>query len=287
MKSVTVLHGGALVRRYELGYGDEAHPTLRSVVLVGRDGKTRLPASSFEYTKGELETAGRNVVTMQNAPGQTPADSNVAIADLDGDALPDLLVGIAGHFRSYINHDGVRWNDATSWGSARFPSVSLENGVQLADLDADGAPDLVVKSGKDSFRYFPSPSGARFEAPVSIASAPGFSFEDEDVRVADMDGDRRADVIVTTEAGIAVAYNRTAPTSRSRPWWASCERRQRCRFSDGHTALCDVNGDRVLDFCYLRSSGMTYWLGRGSGPSSAARPGVPEFDRRRRTASTI
>src|SRR5699024_2498244 len=52
------------------------------------------------------------------------------------------------------------------------------------------------------------------------------------------------------------------------------------RFGDGHTELCDVNGDRVLDLCYLRSAGLVYWLGRGRGVFEAAREasGVPSFD---------
>src|SRR5205823_1027726 len=40
LSAVTVRHGGVLVRRYDLSYGDETHPTLRSVTLVGRDGLT-------------------------------------------------------------------------------------------------------------------------------------------------------------------------------------------------------------------------------------------------------
>jgi hypothetical protein len=95
---------------------------------------------------------------MKQAPGQSPSDANAALADLDGDGLPDLLVGAASRFRSYVNRDGTTWDPPVDWGSAS-PSVSLSaNGVQLADVDADGAADLVVKSGTDTFRYFPSAS---------------------------------------------------------------------------------------------------------------------------------
>ncbi|MET0410732.1 MAG: toxin TcdB middle/N-terminal domain-containing protein, partial [Polyangiaceae bacterium] len=56
---------------------------------------------------------------------------------------------------------------------------------------------------------------------------------------------------------------------------------QRVRFADGPgTTLCDVNGDRLLDFCLLRSESLVYWLGRGRGRFEPARDasGVPAFD---------
>ncbi|HEX4476885.1 MAG TPA: toxin TcdB middle/N-terminal domain-containing protein [Polyangiaceae bacterium] len=279
LHAVEVLHGGALVRRYELAYADGAHPVLQSIQLVGRDGTSRLPASTFDYTEASL-TTGDQVVTMTNPPGRSPSDPDVTLADLDGDGLPDLLVGEAGQFRTYLNHDGKSWLSPLDWGSAS-PSVSLsETGVQLADLDADGAADLVVKSGTANFRYFPRPAATNFGAPVPIATVPSFSFEDPDVRLGDMDGDRRIDVVVTTEAGVAVGYNRDGTDWTEPVVTGVVDANTPVRFSDGQTSLCDVNGDRVLDLCSLHSGGMTYWLGRGRGVFQAgiAAQGVPSFD---------
>ena len=283
LHTVTVTHGGALVRRYELGYGSEAHPALRSVDLVGSDGITRMPDSRFDYTEAHLLATAAEVVTMRQPPGQSPSDANVALADLDGDGLPDLLVGAAGRFRSYINRDGKAWATPSDWGSAS-PSVSLSaSGVQLADVDADGAADLVVKSGNDSFRFFPGGQGARFAPPVTIKSVPGFTFEDPDVRIADMDGDRRVDVVVTTEAGVAVGYNLNG-ADWTEPVLVGPvvveDVAAPVRFSDGQTSLCDVNGDRMMDLCALHPGGMTYFLGRGRGvfEHGAAAVGVPDFD---------
>ncbi|HEX3593714.1 MAG TPA: FG-GAP-like repeat-containing protein, partial [Polyangiaceae bacterium] len=281
LKSVEVRHGGALVRRLELAYGKGLHPALSSVTLTGSDGKTTLPAARFDYTEATLTAAPDQVVTMKNAPGRSPASGDTALTDLDGDGLPDFLVAQAGRYRSYRNHDGARWLPPEDWSAKDSPSVSLGTvGVQLADLDADGAPDLVVKSDRDGFHYFPHLTGARFDAPVPIATVPAFTFEDPDVRLADMDGDRRTDAIVTTSAGVAIAYNESGTDFTEPAVVGRVDAAQELRFSDGHTELCDLNGDRVQDFCYLRSGGLTFWLGRGRGrfESGVEATGVPSFD---------
>ncbi|HEX8795236.1 MAG TPA: toxin TcdB middle/N-terminal domain-containing protein, partial [Polyangiaceae bacterium] len=279
MTAIEVRHGGALVRRYELTYGQDVHSRLASVTLVGRDGSSRLPALSLAYTPQSLKPT---TVAMQNAPGRTPGDPNVEISDLDGDGLPDLLVSLPGQYSSFLNQDGVSWQGEVDWDPSVSPSMALgETGVQLADLDGDGAIDLVAKSGTDDFRYFPGATATSFGAPVQIATVPGFTFEDPDVKLTDLDGDRRIDVIDTTADGIAIGYNLSGADWTVPQIVGQVDTRQALRFSDGgHTQLCDVNGDRVEDFCYLTPGSLAYWLGRGRGvfEPAATATGVPSFD---------
>ena len=192
-----------------------------------------------------------------------------------------MLVGEAGAYKSYVNHDGIAWKAAVSFGAQASPSFSLSAiGAQLADLDGDGAVDLVTKSGTAAFRYFPGKNEAEFGHSVAISTVPNFTFEDPDVRMADMDGDRRTDVVMTTESGLAIGYNLGGKDWTLPKTLGKVDARQPLRFSDGgNTQLCDVNGDRVEDFCYLRSQSLTYWLGRGRGTFEPARQarGVPEF----------
>ena len=281
LATVEVTHGGALVRRYELAYAAGVHSRLASVDLVGCDGTSRLPRLSLSYTEPSLAANGQ-IVTMTLPPGRTPADPNIEISDLDGDGLPDVLVTVAGQYRSYQNHDGLSWKPGVDWDASASPSVQLgSTGVQLADLDGDGAIDLVIKSGTSDFRYLPGNNATSFRQPVQIATVPNITFEDPDVRLADMDGDRRIDVVATTAAGLAIGYNLNGVDWTVPAIVGTVDRNQPLRFSDGgHTLLCDVNGDRVQDFCYLRSQSLVYWLGRGRGrfepPQTAM--GVPSWD---------
>ncbi|MFZ5895573.1 MAG: toxin TcdB middle/N-terminal domain-containing protein [Myxococcota bacterium] len=278
--SIEVTLGGDLVRRYTLGYAP-ARTLLTRIDMVGTDGMTALPPLTLGYTEATFATDGQTT-RMGYPPYWTPTDPKAALADLNGDGLPDLLVAEPGNFHTAINHDGVNWKPADDWGDTRSPSLSLATvGVGLADLDGDGAIDLYAKSGTDSFRYLPGRDAASFFDAVRFRTVPNFSFEDPDVRLADMDGDRRPDAVLTTEAGLAIGYNVNGADWKLPEVIGKVDREQALRFSDGgHTELCDVNGDRVLDFCYLRSQGMAYWLGRGRGVFEPAREAtwVPKFD---------
>src|SRR6185295_18257107 len=88
------------------------------------------------------------------------------------------------------------------------------------------------------------------------------------------------DAIVTTSAGIAIGYNDGGTDFTEPAVIGRIDPKQELRFSDGHTQLCDINGDRVQDVCYLRSEGLTYWLGRGRGrfEAGAEATDVPSFD---------
>ncbi len=277
---IDIERSGERVRQYRLGYSSDLHPQLARVEVVGADDRTTLPALSFDYTHSDLAGEG-HITSMLSPPGRSPGEPDVELADLNGDGLPDLLVGESTAYRTYVNHDGENWQDAQIWNHRDTPSVQLSSqGVQLADLDGDGAIDLVAKSGADSFRYLPGLTETRFASAVAIPNVPNFNFEDPEVRLADMDGDRRTDVVITTLAGLAIAYNLGGSDWTEPEVVTGSQALRGLRFSDGRTQLCDVNGDRVQDLCSLRSGALTYWLGRGRGRFDAERVarGVPEFE---------
>jgi hypothetical protein len=278
---IDVLRGKDTVRSYALTYNDsDGHSRLVKVHMTGTDGKTAMPDLSFEYTEASLAAAGQ-IMAMTTPPGRSTSDKDVTLADLNGDGLPDLLVGKAGAFISYLNHDGTSWKPSTAWATMDSPSVSLSStGVQLADIDGDGAVDLIIKSGTSDFRYLPAIDQQHFGAAIPITTVPNFTFEDPDVRLADMDGDRRTDVVITTAAGLAIGYNLSGKDWTVPQTIGVVDAKQTLRFSDGHTQICDINGDRVQDLCYLRSGGLIYYLGRGRGIFEPGREatGVPDFD---------
>ena len=280
--AVDVRHGGSSVRRYELGYDDEVHPRLTSVVQVGADGRSRLPESRFGYSRAALAEDNTPVlVEMADAPGRSPADGDVSVVDLNGDGLPDLLVGSAGAYRSVLNRDGVSWEAGQDWPAAKSPSFSLaESGVQMADFDGDGAADLLISGDGVEPRYLGRPGELGFETEVLVDGFLDLSLEDPNVRLADFDGDRRTDFAMTTDAGLLIASNEGGVAFDVAEQASVIDAEQVVMFENIGTELCDINGDRVQDICVLKSGSLVYYLGRGHGSFELAEEatGVPQFE---------
>jgi RHS repeat-associated protein len=280
--AVSVRHGGSLVRRYELGYDDAVHPRLTSVVQVGADGQSRLPESRFGYSSGALTDENTPVlVDMLAAPGRSPAQADTSLVDLNGDGLPDLLIGAAGAYRSVLNRDGVTWEPGQDWPLANSPSFSLsKSGVQMADFDGDGGADLLISGDGVEPRYLARPSELGFETEVQVDGFLDLSLEDPNVRLADFDGDRRTDFAMTTEAGLLIATNRDGVAFNAAQQVTVIDPEQTVLFENVGTNLCDLNGDRVQDICVLESGSLVYYLGRGYGSFEPAEEatGVPEFE---------
>lgn len=69
----------------------------------------------------------------------------VALGDLDGDGDPDAVVAGGGALRLMDNTGGGRFTDVTAAaGLDASPDAVDENGILLADLDADGLTDILV-----------------------------------------------------------------------------------------------------------------------------------------------
>jgi len=77
-----------------------------------------------------------------------PAAGTDELVDVDGAGFPDLLHAETGAHGYQLNQGGLCFDPrlAMPWS----PSLALSaNGVEVADLDGDGLPDLVARSGAD------------------------------------------------------------------------------------------------------------------------------------------
>jgi RHS repeat-associated protein len=274
---VRTTHGGRTVRTWELAYAPGGRTLLSGLAVTGAAGE-RLPDLSFEYTPVSPTPVIRD---LEAGPPHSPDQGDVAFVDLDGDALPDVLVAEAGRYRSYRNADGHRFEDPRDWGGPESPSFSLlDPGSTLADLDGDGALDLLTRAVDGRMSYLPGGPHGRFGPAVALGGPTAPDVDAPESRLADFDGDRRVDIAVATRAGLQIAYNeggRGFASPRLVPWPAGAEE---ALFGEPGWDLCEVNGDGLPDLCRVRSGAMTYWLGRGRGhfePGRAAN-GVPAFE---------
>ncbi|MFG2044820.1 FG-GAP-like repeat-containing protein [Dactylosporangium sp. NPDC048998] len=154
-------------------------------------------------------------------------DAAYKLADLDGDGRADLVSKEDGTLYTYRNcgyrGDGtVCWSatrTAIGWGWGAVPDAAFN----LADLDGDGRADLVSK--EDGTLYTYHNCGYRGDGTVCWSekrTAIGWGWgavPDAAVKWADLDGDRRADLI-SKESGTLYGFRNNGYTNLDVPYVA-------------------------------------------------------------------
>ncbi|MFI7426464.1 SpvB/TcaC N-terminal domain-containing protein [Micromonospora sp. NPDC049836] len=286
-----------VAREYRLAYAQARFTgvsLLTGVEVVGIDesGPTRreeaLPSLAFGYSG--FDPAGRRFTPI-SGPGLPTSplnDPELALVDLRGNGLPDLVELGAG-WRSWRNRGDGRFDLPRPIDEA--PPVALSQaGVRFLDADGDGRPDLLVTAGARS-GYFPLSFGVDRAGPGWSRSsfrpyrqAPSVDLADPAVRLVDLDGDGLTDVLRSgtrlecwfNDADPRRAWQRTAVAAGPA-----------VDLSDPQVRLADMTGDGLQDIVLVRDGNVTYWpnLGHGRwGPAVQMRhaPRLPSgYDPRR------
>ena len=262
----------SLVRRYTLYYKEGADFSLLSKVSqLASDGVNYLPPITFDYTEFELNSGA--VVYMENAPPYGFADGDTDLLDANADGLPDLFHTSGSYHFYYENRGNGQWADTLSVMD-NYPTSTIllsSPGTHLSDINGDGKSDLVVKVAAQSFRYHLSSGEGGYEdgQPLFfIGQIPTFPFDgNSDVRLIDIDFDKKIDLMLTTSSQYFYWYNLgegkfsdriSGPVALINPYLPF-------QFNDGRARLGDMNGDRLQDLVLLQSGSVCYFPNKGYG----------------------
>ena len=233
--------------------------TFVTVADVNGDGKPDLIVAN----SGGGDQIGSVSVMLGNGDGtfQSPSvllpvanPTSVAVADVNGDGIPDLVVTDAatGTVDVFL---GV--GNGTFKGPLVSPAGPDPTSVAVADLNGDGIADVVVTNpGTNTVSVLIGNGDGTFRSPVAFAAGQGPA----DVAVADVNGDGNPDLVVADSTGQNVAVllgdgagGFAAPVA----------------FPAGANPLsvvvADVNGDRRPDIVADGAGGGGALLGDGNG----------------------
>ncbi len=204
--------------------------------------------------RGVPAASWHNVAPPNLLPGRA-----VALADVNGDGHPDLLVGgrkDAPAVRLFLGDGRGRWQLAPSPPSAMQPEA-----IAVADLDGDGAPEVVLAgSGDEKGVQVWKWRKGNWRRAKPAAERGVF----HDLAVADFNGDGWPDLAAAGEDGLFVWLNDAAGG-----WVAHAGPVRRGR----HLAVVarDFDGDGDVDLVAARADGLGATK-RGAG--AVARGGV-------------
>ncbi len=289
-----------LVRSTDFTYSDEIDPLDHRVAVytclraAGQTGyrrndhgyqKRSLPPVEFEYSQPVVQDTLLEVdpQDLANLPIGLDGDAYRWI-DLHGEGIPGILTEQAGAWFYKRNLSPLR----EKAGFAPLETVALKPnvaaGAEFVDLAGDGRPDVVVMDG---------PAPGLFEHDEAEGWLPFRPFtsrlnrnlRDPHLRLVDLDGDGRADVLLCdeedlvwhhslAEEGFGAARRVAQPLDE--------EAGPRVVFADGTRSihLADLSGDGLTDIVQIRNGSVCYWpnLGHGRFGAKVTMDNAPCFD---------
>jgi hypothetical protein len=224
-----------------------------SVLLNNGDGTFQAPR---DYAVGAFTVGGPATLT-----GLNDYRRDLAVADLNGDGAPDLVV---------VNHDSGDLSilfgrgDGTFAPEQRVAATTAPFALAVGDVNGDRAPDLVVldsTGGPVRGVVLPGRGDGTFAPPIPLALPPDTDFAVGTLRLADANGDGKPDILFSDNKSGTVLLSGHGDGTFGPPVVVQP------RTGGPALAVADLNGDGKPDLVStaFNFDDLSYSLGNGDG----------------------
>ena len=269
-----------LVRSTNLDYDDDPDTGISLLAGVTVAGHRRagssydtaaMPPVTFEYSR--FRPTEQRYQSLRARGDDLPPlgldDPDMALIDLFGDGLPDVLHGSRDGYR-YWRNLGDGWLDRPrSLDGVPAGQGLSDPGVAIGDLAGDGKADLLLLTGALPGFLEATTTGA-WHGFTPFGLRPTFDVDDPNLRLLDLTGNGVSDALLT--AGDAFIWfeglgeDGFAPP-RAVPRIADLDEFPDLYFDDpaGRVRLADMTGDGLSDIVLLHNRRIDYWPNLGYG----------------------
>ena len=227
---------------------------------------------------------GDGIILDERTVPQLAELASLVAVDIDEDGHTDLLAASL-----YQRHVSIVWGGPGRAFSQeqRIPLSGSPLQAAAADFDGDGLKDLLIAmdgpglSDPDQLVLLWNLRDGRFAEPVNINSVRGFSA----LAIADLDGDQRPDVVVTTrrvtnDPRVTILWN-AGNRSFANPVELAT------RGVGGNVVAADLDGDSRLDLAVATSQGPDLYFNGGQRTWDSYRPIVAKGGTARLVAADL
>lgn len=183
---------------------------------------------------------------------QAPWGKN--LGDLDGDGQLDIVEGGGGQ------GSNVYWYQYPNWNKYLIGSVGGDDDLQIADINRDGAPDVIVNGG---IAWYENPRGSGGNPHDQWVHHVIDAVNAHDLLIADIDGDGWPDAVTRAEFGGTTLYLNNIGGTRPGATWIKVT--IGAAENGIGSALADINRDGRID---IVQNG--YWLQQPIDPTVGA-----------------
>jgi RHS repeat-associated protein len=269
-----------VVKEYRLGYQQASFngaSLLDRVDTVGVDAdadpvEEPLPPLTFGYAGFDPSQRRFAEVTGRGLPTASLGDPTMALVDLRGSGLPDVVE--LGESSRYWSNRGAGRFDVPRTMAEAPPQRLGEPGVRFLDANGDGRADLVVTTATQA-GYFPLTSGEGWSLRSfqRYQEVPSVDVAEPSVRLVDLDGDGLTDLLRSgsrmecwfNDADPDRAWQRNRPATGPADPAPADVSPAHLDLADPHVHLADMTGDGLLDLVLVRNGNIAYWPNLGHG----------------------